>query len=283
MITETRQWHTRIRCLDVSPETGNRQSRELDTVDCERIKANLNLYAVLKNLEDLVAYDSEAASLVKNWDVCIQFIVWNGPKAYCQFENGVCTVCRGKHRHPSIILFFISPKHFNRMMNGKGSPIPLKGFTRLGFLRKEFTRVTERLEYYLKPTDELLLDDAYLELNTRLTLSTAAFAIREIALLDPIGKLAASSVRNGSVNFKILPDGPCVCVDFHDGDIEPGKGEAEKPMAVMSMRNVRVANDFLNGRTENFTAIASGDVMIRGRIPMLESITLILDRIPLYL
>lgn len=273
----------RMNCLALSPETGNRQSRELDTVDCELVKANLNLYAVLKNLEELVAYDSEAASLVKNWDVCIQFIVWRGPKAYCEFENGVCTVCRGRHKHPSIILFFISPKHFNRMMNGKGSPIPLKGLTRLGFLKADFTRVTERLEYYLKPTDELLTDDSYLELNTRLTLTTAAFAVREIALLDPIGKLAASSIRNGSVNFKISPDGPCVYVDFQGGDIEAGKGEAEKPMAVMSMKNIRAANDFLNGRTDNFTAIASGDVMIRGRIPMLESITLILDRMSRYL
>lgn len=280
---ETRQWHKRMSCPGLSPETGNRQYRELDIVDDELIKANLNLYAVLKNLEDLVACDSEAASLVKNWDVCIQFIVWHGPKAHCEFENGICTVCPGKHKHPSITLFFLSPRHFNRMMSGKGQPIPLKGLTRLGFLKTDFTKVTERLEYFLKPTDELLADESYLELNTRLTLHTAAFAIREIALLDPIGKLAASSVRDGTVNFKIAPDGPCVHVDFKGGDIEAGKGEAEKPMAVMSMKNMRVANDFLNGRTDDFTAIASGDVVIRGQVPMLESITLILDRISRYL
>lgn len=272
-----------MNALGLSPETGNRQSRELDTVNYELIKANLNLHAVLKNLEDLVVYDAEAAALVENWDVCIQFVVWNGPKAYCAFEHGVCTVGRGRHKHPSVMLLFVSPKHFNRMMNGKGLPIPLKGLTRLGFLKTEFARLTERLEYYLKPTDELLTDDSYLDLNTRLTLNTAAFAVREIALFDPIGRLAASSVRNGSVNLKILPDGPCVYVDLHDGDVEAGKGEAEKPMALISMKNVRAANDFLNGRTDNFAAIASGDIMIRGQIPMLESITLILDRIPLYL
>jgi len=225
-----------MKFLDLSPETVNRQSREFDTVNCELIKANLNLYAVLRNLEDLVACDSETASLVENWSVSIQFIVLNGPRAYCEFENGVCTVCRGKHKHPSIILFFVSPRHFNRMMNGKGNPIPLKGLTRLGFLKTDFRRVTEKLEYYLKPTDALLTDDAYLELNTRLTLNTAAFAVRELALLDPIGKVAASRVRNGSVNLKILPDGPCVYVEFQDGDIEAGKREAEEPMAVLSMK-----------------------------------------------
>lgn len=249
----------------------------------ELIKANLNLHAVLKNLEDLVACDCETACLVENWSVSIQFVVLNGPKGYCEFERGVCTVCRGKHKHPSVMLFFLSPKHFNRMMDGKGSPIPLKGLTRLGFLKTDFPRVTERLEYYLKPTDELLMDEAYLELNTRLALNTAAFAVKELALLDPVGKLAASRVRNGSVNFKILPDGPCVYVAFQDGDIEAGKGEADEPMAVLSMKNVRAANAFLNGRKDNFAAIASGDVMIGGHIPMLESITLILDRISRYL
>jgi hypothetical protein len=272
-----------MNALDVPPETGNRLSREVGIVNRERIKANLNLYAVLKNLEDLVVYDSETAAVVENWNVCIQFIVWHGPKAYCAFEHGVCTVCRGKHKHPSVVLFFISPRHFNRMMSGEGQPIPLKGLTRLGFLKTEFTRITQRLEYYLKPTDELLTDDSYLGLNTRMTLTTAAFAVREIALLDPIGKLAASRIRNGSVNVKVLPDGPCVHMRFQDGKVEPGKGEVEKPMALMSMKNVRAANDFLNGRTDNFAAVASGDIMVRGQIPMLESVALILDRIPRYL
>ena len=247
------------------------------------IKANLNLYAVLKNLEDIAKYDEEIASLVKDWDVSVQFSVLNGPKAFIEFRNGVCTVGRGKYHNPSVILFFISPAHLNRMMDGKGNPIPLKGFTKLGFLKRDFTKVTEKLEYYLKPTDVLLKDEAYLALNTRLTLNTAAFAVSELGPLDPVGKLVTSNIGNGSVNLKVLPDGPGVYISFRGGYIEPGKGEADKPMAIMCMKNVKVANDFLNGKTDAFTAVASGDVMIRGQIPMLESLSLILERIPHYL
>jgi hypothetical protein len=247
------------------------------------IKANINLYAVFKNLEDLVVYDSETASLVKDWDISVQFNVLNGPKAYVEFKNGVCTVRRGRHNNPSVILFFISAAHFNRTMDGKGNPIPLKGLTKLGFLKNDFTKVTGKLEYYLKSRNELLEDEAYLELNTRFILNIAAFAIRELALLDPIGKLVASSIRSGGVNLKILPHGPCVYLDFRDGDIEPGKGELAKPMALISMKNVKVANDFLTGKTDEFVAVVSGDVMIRGQIPMLQSVSLILDRIAQYL
>jgi putative sterol carrier protein len=249
----------------------------------ELIKAHLNLYAVLRNLEDIVEYDLETASLVKDWDVSLQFSVLNGPRACIEFRGGVCRVGRGKYKKPSVRLLFLSPAHLNRMIGGKANPIPIKGFTRLGFLKRDFTRVTEKLEYYLKPTAELLKDEEYLALNTRLTLHTAAFAVREIGLLDPIGRIAASHIGNGSVNLKILPHGPAVCVNFKDGDIEPRKGEADRPMAVMWMKNVKAANDFLSGKTDAFTAIASGDVMIRGQIPMLESLSLILDRIPHYL
>ncbi len=249
----------------------------------ELIKANLNLYAVLKNLEDLVKYDPETASLTKDWDISIQFSVIDGPKAYIEFKNGVCSTGRGKYDNPLVWLYFFSPGHLNRMMDGKGNPVPLKGFTKLGFLTKEFSKVTERLEYFLKPTDELLKDQAYLELNTRLTMNTAAFATREIGLLDPLGKLAASRVGNGIVNMKILPEGPAVHISFKNGDIEPGKGEKEKPMALMHLKDLNVANDFLNGKTDAFTAIASGDVIIKGQTPMLDSMGLILDRIPYYL
>ncbi|MCP4109057.1 MAG: SCP2 sterol-binding domain-containing protein [Desulfobacteraceae bacterium] len=249
----------------------------------ELIKANLNLYAVLKNLEDLVKYDPETASLTKDWDISIQFSVIDGPKAYIEFKNGVCSVGRGKYETPVVSLWFLSAAHLNSMMDGKGNPIPLKGFTKLGFLTKEFSKVTERLEYFLKPTDELLKDQAYLELNTRLTMNTAAFASREIGLLDPIGKMVASHIGNGAVNMKILPEGPAVHISFKNGNIEPGKGEKEKPMALMHMKDLNVANDFLNGRTDAFTVIASGDLIIKGQTPMLDSMGLILDRVPYYL
>jgi hypothetical protein len=251
-------------------------------MDEQLIKANINLYAVLKNLEDLVVYDSETASLIEDWEVSIQFNVLNGPEAWIEFKNGICTFHRGKRRNPSVILLFTSAAHFNRMMDGKENPIPLKGLAKLGFLEKDFTKITEKLEYYLKPTNKLLESETYLELNTRFTLNTATFAIKELALLDPIGKVIASRMGNGGVNVKVLPNGPSVYVNFRGEDIEPGKGELETPMAFMSMKNVKVANDFLAGKIDEFTAIASGDVMIKGQIQMLQSMSLILDRIVKY-
>ncbi len=247
------------------------------------VRSNLHLYAVLKNLEDVVAYDPEMNALARDWNISVQFIVRKGPRAYVELRNGACAVGRGRIRRPSIVLFFLSPAHLNRMFDGTGNPIPLKGFTKIGFLTGAFTKLTERLSYYLKPDDTLLKDRTYLEMNTRLTLNTAAFAIPEIAEGDPIGKTIASHVPEGVLVMHILPDFHSIRVSFGNGGIRAFKGDAEKPSAIMAMKNVKIANAFLNGKTDAFAAIASGDVSIRGTIPILDATSLILDRIPAYL
>jgi hypothetical protein len=249
----------------------------------ELITSHLHLHAVLQNLEDLVAYDPEMAALAKTWDVSIQFDVLNGPKCHIIFKNGQCRVRRDRMTGPSVRLFFLSPVHLNRMMDGKGSPIPLKGFTRLPFLTKDFPKLTDRLEFYLKPTAERLADDAYLLMNTRLTMNTAAFAVRELTALDPVAKLVAGHIRDGAVLLKVLPDGPAVHIKFERGYVIPAKGETAAPMACMFMRDLKTANAFLNGKLDIFSAIAADDISIRGQTPMLDALGLVLDRIPIYL
>jgi len=246
------------------------------------IKANLNLYAVLQNLEDIVRYDPEINSLARNWDVVIQFSVREGPKAYIAFRDGVCRLVRGTSRGPDIRLFFTSPAHCNRMFDNKGNPIPLKGFTKIGFLTKEFPKLTERLEYYLQPTDDLLKKSSYMEMNTRLTLNTALYSARELALLDPVGTVKAAHIGTGVVLISIR-NGPSAYINFKNGEIEVEKGDWEKPMALMEIKNLKVANDLFNGKVDSFAAVAGGDIIIKGGIMMVESLSVLFDRIPIYL
>ena len=247
------------------------------------VKANLNLHAVLKNLEDIVEFDREMKELTSSWNVSVRFIVKGGPSATVSFSGGRCSVGRGKSGKASIILWFLSPSHLNRMFDEAATPIPLKGFTKLGFLSKEFPKLTDRLAYYLKPTDELMKDKSYLEMNTRLTLNTAAFAIPEIASGDPAGAKIASKIPDGTVTMRILPSFHSVSITFRDGSATASKGDSAKPSAVLEMKNVTLANGFLNGKTDAFTAIASGDVIIKGLMPMLDNMSLMLDRIQHYI
>jgi hypothetical protein len=247
------------------------------------VKACLNLNAVLPNLEELVRHDSESARLSRYWQLCIQFRVRNGPAAHIVFDAGACRVSPGIHPKPQIKLYFTSPSHFNRMMDGKANPVPLKGFTRLGFLTREFPKLTERLESYLKPTADLLSDPECMALNTRMTLYTAAFAARELALHDTVGRLLASSIPDGSVSMMVMPDGPAATLRFARGAIDIVKSADETPDALMQMDGMDTAHEFLNGQLDTFAAIASGRIRIRGRIPMIDALGTILDRVPRYL
>lgn len=247
------------------------------------IKAHLNLYAVLQNLEDLVKLDPDMAALTKNWDVSIQFSVRNGPTAYLEFRDGACRHAMGAHPGPSIKLYFISPKHLNDMFDGKGNPIPLKGFTRLGFLKNEFSKLTDRMEHYLKPKNGQSEDPAYIKINTILTLHTAAHAVKVLAQLDPVCKKVADHIPTGTLQMEVLPEGPYVNIAFGKDTISVAKGVAENPSAKMTFKNLDVAHKLLNGKLDGFLAVAQGNMLLQGIIPIIDNVNLILDRVEGYL
>jgi len=106
-------------------------------------KANINLYAVLRNLEDLCELDEEMKGLIKDKDLAIQFSVKDGPEGLLEFKNGKCSF-NPRSGNCSIKLYFKSPEHLNQMFDGKANPIPLKGITKINFLKNEFIKLTNR-------------------------------------------------------------------------------------------------------------------------------------------
>ncbi len=252
-------------------------------MDIELIRARLNLYALLQNFEQLVQLDREVAQSVKQWNVSIQFSVLNGPSASLDFQNGVCKHAIGSHPNPAIRLFFLSPRHLNKMFDGSGTPIPLKGFSRLGFLQKDFTQLTERLEYYLKPDNARNEDGDYRRINTTLTLYTAAHAIKELALLEPTCNAVFSHTPAGILQIGVLPEGPYVHLVLTKDGISVGKGSHASPTATMTFRDIESANALLGGRLDAFQAVAEQRLMLNGMIPIIDNIGLILDRVEHYL
>ncbi len=252
-------------------------------MDTELLRARLNLNAVLQNLEELVKLDAEMASLSKAWDISIQFSVMNGPAAFVEFKNGTCKHGGGVHPNPTVRLLFLSPKHLNRMFAGKGMPIPLKGFSRLGFLQKDFAALTARLEHYLKPAEGVVQDEAFVKTNTTLTLYTAAYAVKELADLEPTCKAVAAHTPNGGLQIGIQPDGPYVHLLFDKGAVTAGKGSLSQPTATMTFRDMPSAHGLLSGKLDAFQAVAEEKVALHGMIPLIDNTSLILDRVEQYL
>jgi putative sterol carrier protein len=245
-------------------------------------KANINLYAVLRNLEDLCEMDKDTKNLIAGKDITLQLTVKDGPEALISFKDGKCTFKKGTGKC-NIKLYFKSPEHFNQMIDGKANPIPLKGFTNISFLKNEFTKLTDKLSYYLKPSDELLKNPEYMKINTFLTAYTAFFALAEIGNTDKIGKLNASRIPDGTISISVLNNGPAIKIIVKDGHLEAEKGKAEKPRATMTFANSEIANAILNGKMDSYTCIGNGTFEVRGYVPMLDNMNKLLSQVPAYL
>ncbi len=248
------------------------------------IRAHLNLYAVLRNLEDLLDLDPEAQRIAGGWEIAIQFVVsGGGPSAYVEFQGGRCRHGVGAHPNPTVKLLFLSPNHLNRMFAGHGMPIPLKGFGRLGFMARTFPKITARLEHFLRPDKVAAPDADYRRISTILTLHTAVFAVRELALLEPTSKKVAAAVPKGILQVEVLPDGPFLNLTFGKDDVQVAKGRVESPGARMTFDSLDTASALLGGQLDGFLAVAEGKLRLRGQLPMVDNTNLILDRVEKYL
>jgi len=245
-------------------------------------KAYINMNGVLHAMVYLCDLDKESQTFIKPFDLTIQFCVKSGPVARLNFKNGKCTFMKGKDK-ADIKLSFRSPEHFNNMLDGKAMPIITKGFTKLSFLTKKFTYLSKRLEYYLKPTDESWKQDDYKEINTILTFYTAFNSLAEIGMHDPVGRKVMQKDRKGLFCASIESTGDIVRLKMGKGSITTIPDSDGSPEMHLVFSDIDKTNDVLNGKSDFLTAIGFGDVKIKGYMPLMQSVELLVPKIAAYL
>ncbi|MGN0570710.1 MAG: hypothetical protein ACI4K9_00855 [Candidatus Fimenecus sp.] len=248
-----------------------------------RTLAYINLYAVLGTLENLCELDSKAkeilAEMKKPVSVC--FDVKGGPAATIKFTKNGCRMEDGK-QPCDIYIPVASCDKFNGIINGTVTPIPAKGFTKIGFLLKTFTALTDRLTELMQPTAEALKDPAFFDLSTTLTFYTISVALSQIGNQDEIGKASASYMLDGEISF-LIKDGPAATLRVKDNHLVTVKQKSANPRAIMQFDNMQLANDLFNGKINAMECIGKGTVEIRGMLSMVDNMNRILDRVALYL
>ena len=89
-------------------------------------------------------------------------------------------------------------------------------------------------------------------MNTLLTLNTAAFAVPVLLGHDPECVPLRHGLSHGTIVLKVLPDGPAVSLVCGASGVLPVKGELPHPSALVLLRDLQTANDFLNGKLDTF-------------------------------
>lgn len=245
--------------------------------------AYINLYGVLGALENLCELDPKAAELAKvKKPVTIGIDVTGGPSATLTFKNGRCRMDQGI-AGCQVLLPFSSCEKFNGLIDGTVTPLPMKGFSKIGFLLKNFTKLTDILSGYLQPDDPAKLEDPeFFEISTKLMFNLITVAISQIANNDEIGMFSASNVPDGIIEMSIK-DCCGATIRVRDHHFVTIKQAPDSYRAKMEFGDIKLARDLFDGKVNAVACIGAGSIRMSGLINMIDNLNRILDRVGLYL
>lgn len=244
--------------------------------------AYINMYAILGTLENLCELDPKASALLaERKPISIGFEVKDGPSATLTFKNGKCRMEQGI-ADCDIKLPFSSCEKFNGMIDGTVTPVPSKGFLHIKFLLDTFTKLTDMLTAYLRPSEEDLEDEEFFRISTSLLFYTISVAISQIGNHDEIGKFSSDHIVDGDIKMSIK-GGPASTVRAKNGHLITIKQAPDEPRAIMEFGSMKLAHDLFDGKVNAVAQIGEGTIAMHGMINMIDNLNRILDRVALYL
>ena len=249
-----------------------------------RTLAYINMYAVLGTLENLCELDEKAKEIISTIEkpISVAFDVKGGPSATLTFSKNGCRMDDGVKADCDIKIPVANCDKFNGIIDGKVTPIPTKGLTKVNFLLKTFTALTDRLTEVMRPSEEALKDADFFRLNTLCTFYTVSVAISQIGNQDAIGKFSASNIVDGDIQIGIT-DTVYATIRVKDNHLITIKQASDKPRAIMEFCDIELANALFAGTVNSIDHVGNGNITIRGLISMVDTVNRILDRVALYL
>jgi hypothetical protein len=238
----------------------------------DQIAAHLCLEAVLPAFEELTLVSEAARSLIARWNCAIEFGVRDAGGATLSFDSGAVTVASGRSSTSALSLLFLSPRHLINQFSGRGFGVPI--------LKRGFLRLTSLLRFQRFGK----IFESEVERQPRLLLSVAIAAIRSLSEHDEeVGEI----LRHGPTGIAELglPASDLFgWVKLKNGEIESGRGRApSQPDVTIHFRNEEIALAALRGELDELAATGSGDLRVRGLIPLAEILGVVAERVNRYL
>ena len=264
----------------------------------QHVLARVHLYGLLRALELLPRVDAASAELIRGRDLTIEFRVPGIGRARLHLRDGcvwfetVGTENQWAIRsRPDVVLGFTSATHLNKTIERNRLPILLRGFRHFAFLHGPFQAYTARLEHFLRPDAKRLTESDYAAAVTRLTSYVAFHALSEVGNHDRFASLSARYIPDGVIQImEITAEGVGRSaeellrkVSAKDGTLATGVGEHEDPRCVLWFHDLQTLYELLGGSLNPYDGIALGRLRMKGFIPMMDFLTPVLGRIPVYL
>ncbi|MDR1127138.1 MAG: hypothetical protein LBL06_03300 [Treponema sp.] len=241
--------------------------------------AYINMFGILGALEDLCGLSQTAKTFLPRQPLTICFAVTKGPAARLTFSQAECVIAPGEGKC-DIRLPFSSVEKFNAVIDGTATPIPSKGFTKIGFLLKNFTELTKLLESFLRSSD--LTDADFFNASTTIMFHLIAQAVTQIGNHDAVGRFSASNIVDGTAVLSIA-GGPKAALCFKDHGVSCSRQIPKDFNALMEFTDMKLARDLFDGKVSALACVGRGLIVMKGNLGMLDNINRILDRVAVYL
>jgi hypothetical protein len=237
----------------------------------DEIAARLYLHAVLPAFEELARVSPRAQALIADWNCGVEFALSGGDGAAVQFQAGTVSVLPRRCAEAAISLFFLSASQLVNQFEGRFSlPLPRRGVLKLASLYR-FLRLSKILE------EEL-------EQHPRLLLGVALASLPPLIAHDVEARRLMGECPPGLAEFSIPGDKLYGWVEWKDNQIHWGRGHAPRTAdVVISFRDKETALAALRGELDEWAAIGSGELKVRGLTPLAETLGLVMARADHYL
>ena len=145
---------------------------------------------------------------------------------------------------------------------------PRPGLLGLFHLKKllALDTVLGRLEYYLRPSEELLQNPETFAFCVRLNLYALAFGVKIVGEHDPEMKPVVDHLPDGVLEVRVV-DGPAAHVEVRQGSFFAARGPAEKANAILEFADLDTAWGLLQGKLDIYAAVGGERIKIGAMCP----------------
>ena len=252
-------------------------------VTTDLIKAHLYLHAVLPQLEEVVRLDAAAQAEVAGWRSSIGFRVAGGPGLRLEVADGRLRAVRRGNGLPSLGLLLLSPGAAVRMFEGGGAtPLPWVGAWRPRLV-SGLRILSGRLQYYLRSERELLEADGTFAAAVAIRLAVLVYAIAVLAETSDEGRrIAAAGGAEGVASIGVAAHPP-LQLSTVQGRLQVERGAPRRPNVTVEFADPDAAYGVLTSSLDLWTALGTGEVRLRGQLPLLEPILQLMSRVGAFL
>ena len=238
-------------------------------------------------MEDLAALSPEVRQLAANWPFSLRLQLPHGPAATLTSPgDGTLHVTSGHSAPARLTLTFLTPNQLNRTFLNQAAPppIPTGGFWRILGVRT-FIALTKHLDRVLQAPPAALADESFRLLHLRLLFRVLVGATPIVAETDPVSRHSLGHTPPGTLELRV----PSLALTGHlrwaGGRLTSALGPAPAPGpdASITFVDLPTADDALLGRLDPNAAVGLGRVEIRGLVPLVDGLSVVMDRVEGYI